>query len=56
MCTAALQRSSIWAAAGREGVQHADSDVKWRGGRRDLGLNLDPKTQDPLCAHSVVRL
>ena len=29
--------------AGREGVQHADSDAGWRLGRRDLGLNLDPE-------------
>ena len=25
----------IWTAAGREGVQHADSDASWRLGRRD---------------------
>ena len=37
-------RTCIWAVAGREAVQHADSDAAWRLGRRDSGLNLDPKT------------
>ena len=37
--------------AGREAVQHADSDAGWRLGRRDSGLNLDPKTQTHRCAH-----
>ena len=37
--------------AGREAVQHADSDAGWRLGRRDLGLNLVPKTQTHRCAH-----
>ena len=31
----------IWAVAGREAVQHAVSDVGWRLGRRDSGLDLD---------------
>ena len=31
---------AVWAVAGREAVQHADSDAGWRLGRRDLGLNL----------------
>ena len=31
--------------AGREAVQHVDSNAGWRLGRRDSGLNLDPKTQ-----------
>ena len=30
---------------GRDAVQHADSDAGWGPGRRDSGLNLDPKTQ-----------
>ena len=42
---------AVWAVAGREAVQHADSDAGWRLGRRDLGLNLDPKTQTHRCAH-----
>ena len=33
--------------AGREGVQHAGSDAGWRLGRRDSGLNLDPKRPRP---------
>ena len=32
--------------AGREAVQHADSDAGCRLRRRDSGLNLDPKTLD----------
>ena len=38
----------IWAAAGREGAQHADSDAGWRLGRHDSGLNLDPTTHTGL--------
>ena len=30
-----------WAVAGREAVQHADSDAEWRLGRRDSGLGKD---------------
>ena len=33
--------SGLWVG----GRQHADSDVGRRLNRRDLGLNLDPKTQ-----------
>ena len=43
---------SIWAVTGREAVQHADSDAGWRFGRRDSGLNPDPKTQAHWYAHS----
>ena len=34
----------IGAVAGREAVQHADSDAGWRLGGRDSGLDLDLKT------------
>ena len=44
----------MWAVAGREGVQHADSDAGWRFGRHDSGLNTDPKSQAHRCVHSVV--
>ena len=35
--------------AGREAVQHADSDARWRPGHRDSGLNLGFETHQ--CAH-----
>ena len=44
-CCGSRRRTGIWAAAEREGVQHADSDAGWRLGRFDSDLNLDPKTQ-----------
>ena len=43
--------SCIWAVAGREAVQHADSDAGWKLGRRGWDLNLDPRTQTHRCAH-----
>ena len=42
--------------AGREAVRHADSDAGWRLGRRDSGLNVDPKTQTHRGAHLRVRV
>ena len=43
--TAALRKEevggdAIWSVAGREAVQHADSDAGWRLERRDSGLKL----------------
>ena len=55
VCTAALRkeevRDLIWDVAGKEDVQLADSDTRWRLGRRDSSLNLDLKGPDPpMCA------
>ena len=36
---------AVWAVAGREAVQHADSDAGWRLGRHDLDLSLDPRVR-----------
>ena len=46
-CGRRRQRCCIWAVAGRENVQHADSDTGWRLG--DSDLNLNPKTQTHRC-------
>ena len=35
-CRRRRYQGGIWAVAGRDGVQHADSDAGWRLGRRDL--------------------
>ena len=41
--------------AAREAVQHADSDARWRLGRRDSGLNLGSESQTHRCVRVRVR-
>ena len=48
MYTAALEEGGRGVESGLQlegDVQHAESDAGWRLGRRNSGLNLDPKTQ-----------
>ena len=40
-CERTRYRSCIWAAAGREGVQHTDGDAGWRLRRHGSFPNLD---------------
>ena len=49
MCTAPLRKEEVeeWhlGCSWKEVMQHANGDAGWRLGRRNSGLNLDPKTQ-----------